>query len=111
MKRLILAAALACAAATVPAAPKAADPSECNFFADMAIVVRALSAVGVAKEKAREVIPHIYLLPDNRVVEIAAAVLDAGYRDQRVAREFATELGRACMSGGGNMDSVLGVPS
>lgn len=111
MKRLILAAALAFAASAPHAAPKAADPGECDTFADMALVVRALSAVGVSKEKAREAVSHIYLMPDKRVEEIAAAVLNASYRDVRGAREFANALGHACMSRGGNMDSVLGAPS
>ncbi len=111
---LLLIVAWALALSIVPppaaAAPRAISQEECAGFADMALVVRALSAIGISKEKAREAMAHIYTLPPGeRVRDIAQAVLDSGYADQRSAKDFAQALANACVGRMGDMDSVLGV--
>lgn len=91
------------------AAPRAQTQDECMVFADMALVARALAIERVDKTTTVKAVARIYDLPDLRLVQIAAAVIELGYRDKREAKDMAAALGRTCLTTGGNMDSILGV--
>ena len=91
------------------AAPKANSGDECSLFADMTLVVRSMALEGVEKATAAKAVTRIYELPDDRVRQIAVAVIEASYRDRREAKVMAIALLRTCVQSQGDMDSLLGV--
>ena len=93
-------------------APRAQSAEECGIAADMALVAQSLAREDILPAKAAAIMTRIYdLAGSERGAALMRNILDAAYTRNAttgVTPKLAEELFTACMSSGGNMDTVLG---
>ena len=99
--------ALAALALGAFAAPRAGGPEECAVIGDIGITARALAEEGLAQDSARRILDRMY--PAALAAKWADPILRIAYTDKRSARQFANDLGSACMQRMGDVDGFLGV--
>lgn len=94
-------------------APRAQSAEECGIAADMALVAQSLAREEILPAKAAAIMTRIYdLAGSERGAALMRNILDAAYVRNATTGgatpKLAEELFTACMSSGGNMDTVLG---
>jgi len=94
-------------------APRAHSAEECGIAADMALVAQSLAREEIQPAKAVAIMTRIYDLGGSeRGTALMRNILDAAYTLNAAAGgvtpKLAEELFTACMSSGGDMDTVLG---
>lgn len=108
----LVAAAFAAAffASSSHAAPRAQSAEECGIAADMALVAQSLAREEIQPAKASAIMARIYDVAESeRGQELMRSILGTAYaRNVSQGKPFAEELFTACMSSGGNMDTILG---
>ena len=93
-------------------APRAQSAEECAIAADMALVAQSLAREEVQPAKADAIMARIYEVADSeRGAALMRNILDTAYSRNAAGTaspKLAEELFAACISSGGNMDTVLG---
>jgi hypothetical protein len=91
-------------------APRAQSAEECGIAADMALVAQSLAREAIQPAKAVSIMTRIYDVAESeRGSALMKQILDTAYtQNASAAPKLAEELFTACMSSGGNMDTVLG---
>lgn len=107
--------ALLCVLFVIALPARAADRPQlsqrgCGVAADMVLVARSLSAAGIEREKASEIMALVYVaVSDGGAFDkLREDLADFAYRRKEPPVEVATAFGMLCMERAGALDGVLG---
>ncbi len=87
---------------------RAQSPTECQLFADIAIVARALVENKISEDQQRPVLDAIYQPDNTRAHTVVGAILDGARRAADPAPNWATALSKHCMQRAGHIKEFLG---
>lgn len=87
---------------------RAQNPTECQLFADIAIVARALVENKISEDQQRPVLDAIYQPDNNRASSVVGAILDGARRANDPAPNWANALSKHCMQRSGHIKEFLG---
>lgn len=87
---------------------RAQSPTECQLFADIAIVARALVENKISEGQQRPVLDAIYQPDNNRAHSVVGAILDGARRAVDPAPNWANALSKYCIQRSGNIKEFLG---
>ena len=111
--RIALAVALCCLLMQPPPvrgedAPRLSEKG-CGVAADMVLVARSLASEGVAREQAEKIMARVYESYDQApVIALRKLLTDFAYRRVDKPMDLANALGRACLTTGGHLNSMIG---
>ena len=91
------------------AAPKLQTGHQCLYYADVALVARALVVNEVSPIKTERIMAAVYTAPPGSDGPgLIALIVVAAQSDRSAPTEFAAKFLRVCLEGRGNLDSLLG---
>ena len=93
----------------VLAAPQMRSEEECNLFADMALVARALAEQKIPEQQSLAVLASVYDSANHpKRVEMALLLNAAASKSKTPAADFARAFNMVCVMGRGNIDGFFG---
>jgi hypothetical protein len=106
---VVACAMLACGVVQADDATRANNPAECELFADIAIVARALVENQVDEKQQGPVLEAIYAPNNSRAKFVVESILGAARRAEQPALSWAGELSKQCLQREGSIKQFLGV--
>ncbi len=88
--------------------PRAADPEQCELFANYALTVRALTKNGVSDEKIRAVLSEMYSINSKNGQDIARMLVQKAKTDARSPNQFSIDFGVMCIENKGDVSKFFG---